>query len=82
MFFPLYTGVALPKYVPTTSFELMALRNISVEEALLSKGASVTVKQLSHPVKSNKVKRRKLKSVIMHCEKSSTSQIGFYSTRI
>ena len=50
MFFPLYTGVALLIYVPSTSFKLMALWNIRVEEALLSKGASVTVKQTSHPV--------------------------------
>ena len=49
MFFPLYTGVALLIYVPSTSFKLMALWNIRVE-ALLSKGASVTVKQTSHPV--------------------------------
>ena len=44
MFFPLYTGVALPIYAPTTSFKLMLLRNIRVEEALQSKGASVTMK--------------------------------------
>ena len=50
MFFPLYTGVAPPIYVPTTSFKLMALRNIMLEEVLLSKGASVTIKQTSHPV--------------------------------
>ena len=72
MFFPLYTGVAPPIYVTTTSFKLMALRNIMVEEALLFRSASVTMKQTSHPVKS----------VIMHCEKSSVSQIGFYSVRI
>ena len=50
MFFPLYNGVALPMYIPTISFKLMALRNIKVEEALLSKVASVTIKQTSHPV--------------------------------
>ena len=44
MFFPLYTGEALPTYVPTKSFKLMALRNIRVDEALLSEGASVTMK--------------------------------------
>ena len=59
MFFPLYTGVAPPIYVPTTSFKLMTLRNIRVEEALLSKDASVTMKQISHPVQSRKVKRKK-----------------------
>ena len=44
MFFPLYTGEALPTYVPTKSFKLMALQNIRVDEALLSEGASVTMK--------------------------------------
>ena len=34
----------------------------------------------SHPVKSKK--RRKLRSIIILCEKSSTSQIGFYSISI
>ena len=42
----MYTGVAPHIYVPTTSFELMALRNIKVEKALLSKVASVTMKQM------------------------------------
>ena len=47
MFFPLSTEVALPIFVPTTSFKLMPLRNIKVEEALASKGgASVTLKQV------------------------------------
>ena len=50
MFFPLYTGVVPPIYVPTTSFKLTALWNIMVEAALLSKSASVTKKQKSHPV--------------------------------
>ena len=50
LFFPLYTGVALPIYVPTTSFKLMVLQSIMVEEALLSKSVSVTMKQTSHPV--------------------------------
>ena len=81
IFFPLYNGVAPPVYVPTASFKLMSLRNIMVGEALLSKSASVTMKQTSNPVQSKKVKRRKLNNVIMHCEKSSTSQIGFYSIR-
>ena len=53
-----------------------------VEVALLSKSAIVTMKQTSHAVKSKTVKRRKLKSVIMHCEKSSNGQISFYSIRI
>ena len=48
MFFPLYTGVAAPIYVPTTSFKLMAIWNLRVEEALLSKDASVIMKQTSH----------------------------------
>ena len=50
MFFPLYTGVAPPIYVPPTSFKLMALQSIMVEEALLSRSASVTMKQTFHPV--------------------------------
>ena len=81
MFFPFCTGVALSMCVPTTSFKLMVLQNIMVEEALLSKSTSVTIKQ--HPTQFNLkiVKRRKLKSVIMHCE-SLTSQIGFYSVQI
>ena len=49
MFFQLYTGVAQPIHVPTTSFKLMALRNIMVEVALLFKGASVTMKQTIPP---------------------------------
>ena len=44
-FFKLYTTVAPPIYVPTPSFKLMALRNIMVEETLLSK--IVTMKQTS-----------------------------------
>ena len=37
-----------------------------------------------HPTQFNlkKVKRRKLKSLIVHCEKLSNSQIGFYTIRI
>ena len=58
--FSLYTGVVPPTYVPITSFKLMALRNTRVQEALLSKGASVTMKQTSHLVQYKKVKRRKL----------------------
>ena len=50
MFFPLYTGMALPIFVPPTNFKLMALWNIMVEEALLSKSVSVTMKQTYHPV--------------------------------
>ena len=50
MFFPLYTGVALPIYVPTASFKLIALRNIVVENDLLAKSAIVTLTQTSHPV--------------------------------
>ena len=50
MFFPLYTEVAPPIYVPTKSFKLMALWNIMAEEALLSKSASVTMKETFHPV--------------------------------
>ena len=42
----MYTGVAPYIYVPTTSFKLMALRNIREEKALLSKVASVTMKQM------------------------------------
>ena len=42
-------SIAPPIYVPT-SFKLMALPNIRVNEALLSKGATVTMKQTSHPV--------------------------------
>ena len=78
MFFPLYTEVAPPIYVPTTSFKLMALWSIIVEEAFLSKSASVIMKQTSHP----KRRRRKLKSIIMHREKSSTSQIFLYFHRL
>ena len=48
VFFKLYTTVAPPIYVPTPSFKLMALRNIMVEEALLSK--IVTMKQTSYTV--------------------------------
>ena len=60
MFFPLYTEVAPPIYVSTTSFKLMTLRNIMVEEALLSRSVSVTLKQTSHPVSSKKVKSLKV----------------------
>ena len=58
--------MALPKYVPSTNFKLIALQNIRVEEALFSKGASV--KWNKHPTQFNpkKKKRRKLKSVIVH----------------
>ena len=35
IFFPLYTGVTLPMYVPTTGFRLMVSRNIRVEKILL-----------------------------------------------
>ena len=41
MFFPLYTGAAPPIYVPTTSSNLMALRNIRVEEAFPAKGLTM-----------------------------------------
>ena len=54
VFFSLYTGVAPPIYVPTTGFKLMVLCNIMVEKALLSKNASVTMKQTSQPVQSKK----------------------------
>ena len=33
-----------------TTFNLMVLQNTKEEEALLSMGASVTMKQTSHPV--------------------------------
>ena len=59
MFFPLHTRVAPPVYVPTTSFKLMALWNITVEESLLSKSASITMNQTSHPVYSKKKKKEK-----------------------
>ena len=39
-----------PTHKCTKSFKLMALQNITVEEALPSKSASVTMKQTSHPV--------------------------------
>ena len=58
----------------------MALWSIVVEEGLQSKNASVTMKETSHPVLSKKLKRRKLKSVVMHCEKLSISQIRMLST--
>ena len=45
-FFLLYTRVAPPIYVPATSFKLMTLRNIRVEEAFPAKGASLTMKQV------------------------------------
>ena len=61
MFFPLYTGMALPIFVPPTNFKLMALWNIMVEEALLSKSASVTMKQTYHPVQSKKGYLKNLK---------------------
>ena len=44
MFSPLYTGVAPPGYIPPMSFKLMALQNIMLEKALLSKSASVIMK--------------------------------------
>ena len=40
--------MAPPIYVPTTSFKLMVLRNVRVEKALLSKGASVTIINLDN----------------------------------
>ena len=40
----------LRPYVPTASLKLMSLRTGRVEEALLSKGASVTMKQAPHLV--------------------------------
>ena len=49
-FFLLYTGVAPPIYVPTTSFKLIMLRNIRVDEAFLSKGTIVAMKQTSRPI--------------------------------
>ena len=49
-FLPFYTGVALPIYALPTSFKLMALQNIILEEALLSKSVGDTMKQTSHPV--------------------------------
>ena len=49
-FFKLYSGVAPPIHVSTTSFKLMALRNIMIEDALLYKSARVTMKQTSYPV--------------------------------
>ena len=77
VFFLLYTGLAPPIYVPTTSFKLMTL-----EEALLFKSALDPMKLTFHPVQYEKIKRRKLKNVIMHCKKSQTCQIGFYSIGI
>ena len=82
MFFSLYTGVASAIYVRTTSFKLILLRNITVSEALLLR---VPVWQWNkYPTQFNlkKVKRRKLNSLIVHCEKLPTSLIGFYSIRI
>ena len=43
----MYNRVALPIYVPTTGFKLMALQNIMVEEALFSKSASDAMKRPS-----------------------------------
>ena len=82
MFFTLYTGVAPPIYFLLQALSWWRYGTSKVEEDLLSKSASVTMKQTSHAVLSKKVKRRKIKSVIMHCENLSTSQIGFYSIRI
>ena len=50
MFFPLYNVVASPIYVSTTSFKLMALRDIMAQEDLHSKNVSVTMRQISHSV--------------------------------
>ena len=50
VFFIVHWNGSADIYVPTTSFKLMVLRNIIVEEASLSKGASATIKQTSHPV--------------------------------
>ena len=44
MFFPLYTGVAPPLYVPTASLKLMALQIIRSKEAFLSKSVRVTMR--------------------------------------
>ena len=50
MFFSIVQWIAPTIYIPTTSFQLMALRNIMVEEGLLSTGASDTMK---HPIQFN-----------------------------
>ena len=47
--FALHTGVVPPIFVPTLCFEFIALRNIRVEEDLLSEGATVAMKQTSQP---------------------------------
>ena len=76
IFFPLYTGVTLPMYVPTTGFRLMVLRNIRVEKILLR----LPVLQWNkHPTQFNlkKLKRENLKSVIVHCQRSLISQFLF-----
>ena len=76
IFFPLYTGVTLPMYVPTTGFRLMVLRNIRVEKILLR----LPVLQWNkHPTQFNlkKLKRVNLKSVIVHCQWSLISQFLF-----
>ena len=49
MYFALHNGVVPLIYGPTIYFKLMALQNIRKKEVLLSKGASVTMKQTSHP---------------------------------
>ena len=82
MLFPLYITVSPPIYVATTIFNLMALRNIRVDEALLSIGCHCYNETNIPPSLIEKVKRRKLKGIIMLCEKSWTSQICFYSVWI
>ena len=76
IFFPLYTGVTLPMYVPTTGFRLMVLRNIRVEKILLR----LPVLQWNkHSTQFNlkKLKRENLKNVIVHCQRSLISQFLF-----
>ena len=51
MLFPLYTGVIPSIYVPTTGFKLMALRNIRLEEAMLSRGP--VLQWNKHPTQFN-----------------------------
>ena len=82
MFFTLYPGVTPPIYFLLQVLSWWRYGISMVEEDLLSKSASVTMKQTSHPVQSKKVKRRKVKRVIVHYEKLYTSQIGFSSIRI
>ena len=50
MFFPLYTRVALPIYFLLQALSWWRYGTSMVEEDLLSKSASVTIKQTSHPV--------------------------------